>query len=321
LTQFTPASISVQPHNVYERAFGVIVLLFALVSVSSFVSGITGAVMSLRSMVAAKSKHFWLLRRYLRENDVPVALALRIQRYCDFAYASQEDRLLEQNVKILGMLSSSLRQELNTAMHEARISWHPLCILLGKLAPQVIVTICNSCVGRLMIVRGNTCFRNGEKANVMYIITNGELFYALEVDMAGKDPEEVVRGMWACEHPLWCEWTTLGSMVAKTNADLVTIDAEKFSSAVHSNLTTRREAVVYANHFVQGLNRVKQTKLSDLYQANSIEGLWLRLYSEYGIRRTKEGMSISHRQEHIRENMEYLTTESKLSYMSSRMMQ
>jgi len=159
LTQFTPASIAVQPHNVYERLFGVIVLLFALVSVSSFVSGITSAVMFLRNLGSAKSKQFWLLRRYLRESKVPTQLALQIQRYCDFAWQSRETRLQEKSVQALGLLSEGLRADMNTAILEPRLWSHPLFMLFSKLAPAIMNRLCNTAVSRSTMVRGDTVFR------------------------------------------------------------------------------------------------------------------------------------------------------------------
>merc|ERR1711937_458163 len=74
LTQFTPASIAVQPQNPTERVFAILVLLGTLLTFSSFVSGITGAMMYLRSLSSVKSKKFWMLRRYLSETQVPVPL-------------------------------------------------------------------------------------------------------------------------------------------------------------------------------------------------------------------------------------------------------
>merc|ERR1712038_1719166 len=62
LTQFTPASIELQPRNYYERCFAILTLLFALIVFSLFISGITGALVDLRSLSSAKSKQLWLLR-------------------------------------------------------------------------------------------------------------------------------------------------------------------------------------------------------------------------------------------------------------------
>merc|ERR1719159_1675251 len=50
ITQFTPASMHVQPQNLLERCFAVVVVVFALVGFSYIVGSITGSLNQLRSM-------------------------------------------------------------------------------------------------------------------------------------------------------------------------------------------------------------------------------------------------------------------------------
>merc|ERR1719229_1439944 len=79
LTQFTPASMHVQPQNLLERTFAIVVVIFALVGFSYIVGSITGSLAQLRNMHAQESNLFWDLRRYLGKNNVPTMLSLRIQ--------------------------------------------------------------------------------------------------------------------------------------------------------------------------------------------------------------------------------------------------
>merc|ERR1719217_1505271 len=58
LTQFTPAGMEVYPHNSTERGFSVVVLLFALLFFSSFLSSITAAMTRLRSLNQATNQQF-----------------------------------------------------------------------------------------------------------------------------------------------------------------------------------------------------------------------------------------------------------------------
>merc|ERR1712048_207745 len=50
LTQFTPASMDISARNIWERAFSIVVLFFAMVAFSSIVGSITGSMTSLRNM-------------------------------------------------------------------------------------------------------------------------------------------------------------------------------------------------------------------------------------------------------------------------------
>merc|ERR1719313_3114194 len=70
LTQFTPAGMEVYPHNAAERAFSVVVLLFALIFFSSYLSSITMAMTALRNLNAHSTQQMTLLRRFLNERQI-----------------------------------------------------------------------------------------------------------------------------------------------------------------------------------------------------------------------------------------------------------
>merc|ERR1712050_254939 len=65
MTQFTPASMDVQPHNLAERVYAVSVVIMALVVFSYVLGSITGSLQQLRGMQQEASKLFWKMRRFL----------------------------------------------------------------------------------------------------------------------------------------------------------------------------------------------------------------------------------------------------------------
>merc|ERR1719191_2123613 len=85
ITQFTPASMDVQPQNMAERTYANAVIVFALLGFSYLVGSITGSLTQLRSMNEEGTKAFWSLRRYLRQNNVPTALSIRVQKSLEHA--------------------------------------------------------------------------------------------------------------------------------------------------------------------------------------------------------------------------------------------
>merc|ERR1719420_2887739 len=93
LTQFTPASMEVIPHNVGERFFSVGVLLFALIIFSSFVSSITAAMTRMRNLNSDNNNNLSKLRRYLRDHKVSAKLAIRIKRYVEHTIAETQQRI------------------------------------------------------------------------------------------------------------------------------------------------------------------------------------------------------------------------------------
>mmetsp|Transcript_61649 Transcript_61649/g.198598 ORF Transcript_61649/g.198598 Transcript_61649/m.198598 type:complete len:751 (-) Transcript_61649:276-2528(-) len=302
LTQFTPASIDVQPLNVAERCFAIVTLLFALIMFSLFISGITSALMDLRKLSSAKSKQLWILRRYLIECGVPTEVSIRVQRYCSYAWDVRTRSVQEESVSALELLSTPLQAELRTAIFEPRLADHPLFVLINKLAPLTMQLLCTTAVSRVSVASGDVLFQSGQVADKMFFISGGSLIYErvpsetedddedlrlnrLNSFLALPDVEAVEAGAWVGEAALWVEWAYLGSLHAQEECELVTLDASKFHDAVCSNRNTRAEAAFYARHFEQGINRLERSKVSDLFQSGLIEGLWFRLLSEYQVRR------------------------------------
>uniref|UniRef100_A0A7S1A850 Ion transport domain-containing protein n=1 Tax=Noctiluca scintillans TaxID=2966 RepID=A0A7S1A850_NOCSC len=68
LTQFTPASMDVSATNIVERVYSILVLLFALVTFTSFVSSITTSMTYLRKMRSEPEQQEAILREYFLQN-------------------------------------------------------------------------------------------------------------------------------------------------------------------------------------------------------------------------------------------------------------
>merc|ERR1719162_2306181 len=71
ITQFTPSSMHVQPMNMLERTFAIMVVIFGLVGFSYLVGSITGSLAELRRLKEESVKQFWSLRRFLKRSQVP----------------------------------------------------------------------------------------------------------------------------------------------------------------------------------------------------------------------------------------------------------
>jgi len=84
LTQFTPASMDVVATNSIERFFSIVVLFFAMVAFSSIVGHITASMTHLQNLKGAQMKEFWLLRKYLKQNDINKELTTRIIKFLEY---------------------------------------------------------------------------------------------------------------------------------------------------------------------------------------------------------------------------------------------
>merc|ERR1712232_1173576 len=118
--------MEVYPTTNSERIFAVIVILFAMIAFSSFVSMLTASMAELKKISSDESRQFWLLRRYLRDWGVRREVSLRIQRYLEYAYQRQRCRVQEKDVGILHLLSEPLRVEMKAETYSHKLSDHPL---------------------------------------------------------------------------------------------------------------------------------------------------------------------------------------------------
>jgi len=289
ITQFTPASIKIQPENSIERAFAIFILLTAFVSMSTFISGLTSAVMQLRQLSSVKHKQFWLLRKYLNEAGVPTKLAVRINNYCEHAWISRSKRLQEKNIELLMLLSMSLRAELKETIFSPRFAQHAFFMLLQTTAPTAVRSLCSTAVKQIELGQADDLFLCGEDTHHMFFVQKGKLTYKFFEEGPG---EMVDHAHWVCEACLWTSWVYRGTLTGVHPSTSTAIDTDAFSKVVGNNNDSRLEAVAYAKSFIHGINREPQWKLSDLYMSSMIEGLWFRLLKEYQVVRAGNSTSV-----------------------------
>jgi len=146
--------------------------------VSTFISSITNAVMRLESISSAKSKQFWMLRKFLTTTHVPTQLALRIHNYCDHMYRMREaGGVAEKSVEVLTLLNTTLRAELMTAILGPHLLRHPLFVLIQKVSTLTMQSLCNCAASRASVSSGDVIFSKGQVCNRMYNMTAGEHEY------------------------------------------------------------------------------------------------------------------------------------------------
>jgi len=307
LTQFTPAPMGIEPVNVFERIFNIMTIMFALVVFSVSFSGITGALLNLRSNSSAKSRQFYLLRRYLSSSQVPKEVAMRVQGYCSYAWDARAKSVHESSVHVLELLSTPLRAELRTSIFQPSMDRHAFFVLIDKVAPLTMQLLCVNAVTKVLIAGGDVLFHRDQVAKQMYFVHHGHLLYGLKREneddsdedsvnsFAVDDPDKkkkprdttLKEGEWVGEPVLWVSWHHVGSLIASSECELVGLDHEKFREAMQSNSSTYMEACTYASKFVAGLNKAKDDKYTDLFAPTAIEGTWFRLMKEFQVKRRR----------------------------------
>jgi hypothetical protein len=265
ITQFTPGSISVYPANSVERLFMVVVLLFALIVFSAFVSDLTHARIELQKLTGKLGKECWMLRKYFRQQGVSRDLTFRVQAYIHKAIMPKIARVKEHDVDLLQWLSEPLRTEIQAEIYSRSIRVYPLFDWISRRNMGAMQEIC--CVALRVVEYGqhDLVFNSGQTAQHMYIVSNGSFVYAprhpdLDVEIQETDT-------WCCEMVLWVPWLHRGRWQAHSISELLLIDESQFRKALTKNQDVCLVAQRYAKDYLRELNSLAEADkpLSDIF--------------------------------------------------------
>merc|ERR1712136_475757 len=193
LTQFTPASMDVTATNILERTYSIVVLLFGLVTFTSFVSSITSSMTHLRKTRSEPEKQEAILREYFSQNKVTAELGQRILNFLWANHFSIKKRLHEKDVPILALLPDFLRVKIREELHMSVIIRHPFLMRYSAL-------------------------------NVAGVMNYKHTVPLLCCDVRNQD--------WACEPALWLKWVHVGRLVAQTTVEVSSLDASIFRETI-----------------------------------------------------------------------------------------
>lgn len=292
LTQFTPAGMEVYPHNSVERGFSVVVLLFALLFFSSFLSSITSAMTRLRQLNALTTQQFSLLRRFLKQCQVSPELSSRIKRFLEHRVKAQKSRIQEQDVQILVLLSTPLFQELREQRYKPIVCKHPFFDRYCSIEAYAMRQACNSAINMMALSEGDMLFNAGDKCEQMIFVVDGQLLYHWEDNQAeyfsstparertSPQPQYLDEGDWCGEACLWVKnWVYVGHMRASAISNLLVIDPEKFVSVTLKYAKFMHKIARYAQSFVDDLNSTTQGKNDLSKPREEIEQVSLEAFS------------------------------------------
>merc|ERR1719329_583506 len=100
--------MEIVPENEYERMFTIYVIIFALVSFSSFVSSITTAMTHLRNINGERNRQEEYVRRFIVDNQLTMELGNRIYSCIRQNRKLKARRVTETDVMVLQGVPESL---------------------------------------------------------------------------------------------------------------------------------------------------------------------------------------------------------------------
>jgi len=272
ITQFTPSSMHVQPQNVQERVFAILVVVFALVVFSYVVGSITGSLTQLRNMSSDAAQQFWNLRRYLKQNNVSAALSARVQKFLEHAWQNQKTSVSIEGLKIIQLLSEQLFSELRSEIYVPVLKVHPLFEQLAKVSQVSMQRLANTAISRKSLARSDSLFHAAESATHMIIVMEGRLWYNRICSKGIEHPEVVDKCEdWISEPVLWTDsWVHRGGCHALTVCALTLVNPGKFGETIKLNPIAHNLACTYARSFVDWLNAQPWDRISDIWQGEDI---------------------------------------------------
>lgn len=271
ITQFTPASMHIQPQNTRERLYAVTVVIFGLVCFSYLIGSITGLLSQLRSL--QDDSHFWKVRRFLRQHSVDKVLATKIEKYLNHRWTKMTEKLSKQDVPLLKHLSHELDGELQASLAVPHLSVHPMLKKLEQNSPHTVHRLALDALNYRLYAENTVVFYKGELASHMLFQVGGSCRY-LQFTSSGKATTEIVDSQedWMSEQVLWMnEWHHQGRLSALTDSELLMISPLKFSEVVSMSPQAMLMVSGYARNFVQWLMQdANEGRVSDIFQGETV---------------------------------------------------
>jgi len=278
LTQFTPAGMEVHAVNQGERIYSVCVLLFALVTFSSFVSSITGAMTRLRQLQQSAVTQQAVLRRFFLQNKISADLGQGIFDYLSTHGRQDKKRLREEEVTALKLLPQNLLAKVHEEVYVPWLLRMPIFELYANVFSHGVQGICHEAMSTRSVMAGEYVFVEGKSGEKMYIVVGGMMEYTLRtrLDSAGDSiplsrqgtilRRALSESSWISEASLWIMWMHCGRLMAADTSEVIEFSASAFQALISSpyNAYGRDVLQTYAQLFADRLIRLDPADRSDL---------------------------------------------------------
>ncbi|CAK9011703.1 unnamed protein product [Durusdinium trenchii] len=264
-SQLGVGQTEIEAVNLHERIFSIVISFLALINFSTMVSSMTSLLESLRKLKDEETEQFSLLRRYLASNSIDPDLSLRITSFLQHSFSLKKKATSKDGeLPILGMLSKSLREELQLQRHLECLQNHAfLGLLLESEDYNTRRVLCKMAtqLQHSVLALDDVVFSAQSMANSCFYVAEGNCSYEQQ-DLAPL----MLCGTWAAEMCLWTPWIHTGHLVSKDISRLITLEVTSFCECISRDRGVWSLAANYAQRFVGELNE---------------EGHWSDLSPEY----------------------------------------
>lgn len=245
------------------------VAFISLLIFSTVISSMTSLVSAVHGKRMLEMQQMGILRRFLRQNNIPAGLSARITRFLQYTYHQVASESHSQP-PILELLPRSLHAELQFACYEScmrKITFlkeiMPRRGSISAKQEQVVHKIATHAISLMHAAEDDLIFANGTEAEILFWPTQGSFRY-----LQTEQVLQVQEGQWISEMCLWCQWAHVGDFISDGFTKLVTIHADEFCKCVAKVVELQMQAHRHARTYVDALNC--EDFLSDLWQFRNV---------------------------------------------------
>jgi len=251
IAQFTPGASSLAPLNIVEALASIIVLVLGLIFLSMFITSLAQARQRLQALTSKLDRDNWMLRRYLRQQHVPLDLQLRAIKYVEKCVEPMMTRLQRKDVTLLSLLSRPLQLEVQESQYSTTLHHHPFFRHLRSRSVGLTLQLFMNVIIDIVLADLDLLFEAGSVSHEMYFVSRGAIGYQ---PGTGDDQVGYVRESgWCSEHVIWVPWVHTGTAKAALASHVISIDSAKFRAAVIEH-SQRMYVIRCAHGYLADLN-------------------------------------------------------------------
>ena len=259
VAQMTLGCNEIVSTNSGERVFSVLLLFVGMFLSSTLVSAFSATLIDCQMQARERNEQVRLLRRFLAQNPIDMALSIRIQQQVEHRIR-RVPMLKDTDVPALKLIASSLRAELRFEIFRDHIIRYPLFRIWTNLSLVTAQEFCAECIDFAVPQPSDIFFSSSHLCNDAYFIVNGKIKYTQypESSVVGVKTETYVQNQWMCEAALWTKWIHVGDAEALDAVKLVVVPCDRLLETMKKHRVIHQITAEYCKQFCSRICECRQ---------------------------------------------------------------
>jgi hypothetical protein len=157
------------------------VVLLAMVFFSSFISGVTGAVNSIRELGATQRRTNQLIKDFMFDHHIGTDLGRSIMQFSKSFFKRYQQRVLEQDITLFGDLPRTIRAQVRVeCFHSIIMSLTPMSVF-DPFDSKTANMLCDIGVSERVYFDRTEIFSSGVKSTGVYQLLGGMATYSQHI--------------------------------------------------------------------------------------------------------------------------------------------